>query len=404
MMSQLAAGTRSGKPRFTVLQGVAATPKNVCVTVQYSSHARLLERRCLSTESDRVECSVMEHSFSCAFGYFVSILLLQMVLTSEQFTVSSPRRHQVVMLGTHAELSCQLSPRQSAEHMQVGWYRDHYQPISVYKKGEELSGKSIQNYMNHTMILKDALGEGKMTLRIHNVSVFDAGQYHCFFKDDDTTEEATVDLKVAAVGVDIQINVEIPDTKGLVVECNSGGWFPQPRMEWRDSRGNVIPASSKVFSEDGNGLLHLKMSVLLETSTHGPVTCCLLNPVTQQEKRAGIVLPDILIKLEYMSTITCINSWLLIYLFIMHVLLYFRSKVVQDKCPVLFEILFEWLPFLTHASIFPIYWKLWNRGSVLEGLAPLYNTWMCDISVVVSTLITFFTILIFYLFYTLKGK
>lgn len=94
-----------------------------------------------------------------------------------------------------------------------------------------------------------------------------------------------------ALGLDIQINVHVPDTKGLVVECNSGGWYPQPQMKWRDSRGNVIPASSKTFSEDGAGLLHLKTSVLLKNSTHGPITCCFHNPVTSQEKRASIVLP-----------------------------------------------------------------------------------------------------------------
>lgn len=95
-----------------------------------------------------------------------------------------------------------------------------------------------------------------------------------------------------ALGLNIQINVLVPDTKGLMVECNSEGWYPQPQMNWRDSKGNVIPASSKIFSEDQAGLLHIKTSVLLKNSTHGPVTCCFHNTVTGQEKRASIVLPS----------------------------------------------------------------------------------------------------------------
>lgn len=94
-----------------------------------------------------------------------------------------------------------------------------------------------------------------------------------------------------ALGLEIQINVQVPETKGLMVECNSGGWYPQPKMNWRDSRGNVIPASSKIFSEDRAGLLHLKTSVQLKNSTHGSITCCFYNSVTSQEKRASIVLP-----------------------------------------------------------------------------------------------------------------
>lgn len=94
-----------------------------------------------------------------------------------------------------------------------------------------------------------------------------------------------------ALGLDIQINVQVSDTKEIMVECNSQGWFPQAQMQWRDSRGNVIPPLSKIFSQDEAGLLHLKMSILLKNNTHGPVTCGFYNPVTGQEKRAGIVLP-----------------------------------------------------------------------------------------------------------------
>ena len=95
----------------------------------------------------------------------------------------------------------------------------------------------------------------------------------------------------SALGLDIWINVQAPDAKGCMLECNSGGWFPSPQMEWRDSRANVIPHSSKSSSVDGAGLLHLKMSVLLKNSTHSPVTCCVCNPVTGQEKRAGVIVP-----------------------------------------------------------------------------------------------------------------
>ncbi|XP_066228263.1 selection and upkeep of intraepithelial T-cells protein 1-like [Saccopteryx leptura] len=361
-------------------------------------------RTCLNFEWIKSYSGVMESPFSFVSGYFATILLLQMVLTSEQFTVSSSRSHQVVMVGGHAELGCQLSPPQSAEHMQVGWYRDHYQLVSVYKKEKELSEKSAQNYMNRTVFLKDALKEGRMTLRIHNISVSDEGKYHCFFKDGGTSEEASMDLKVAALGLDIQINVQVLDKKGLMVQCNSEGWFPQPRMQWRDSRGNIIPASSKIFSLDGAGLLHLNMSVLLEDNSHGSVTCCLLNPVTGQEKRAGIALPDILFKPEFTLTMSCMNVCLLMYFITVQGLLYFRPKVLQDKYPILFEIVFECLPFLIHSIIFFVYWKCWNRVFGLDDLALFYSTWTHDMVVILTTLMIFFTLLIFGLLYTLRDS
>ncbi|XP_019480291.1 PREDICTED: putative selection and upkeep of intraepithelial T-cells protein 1 homolog [Hipposideros armiger] len=342
----------------------------------------------------------MEPSFSSVSGYFVAIFLLQMVVpTSEHFTVSSSRSHQVVMVGEHVELSCQLSPPQSAEHMNVGWYRDHYsQLVQEYEHGKKISGGNTQDYMNRTVLLKDALGVGRMTLRIYNISIFDEGQYHCFFKDGDTYEEAIMDLKVAALGLDMHINLQPSGTNEFMVECSSGGWFPKAEMEWRDSRGNMIPSSSKIFFQDADGLLHLKMSVLLKNNTDHSVTCCFRNPVTGQEKRAGVVLPDILF-----NSSVYMHLWLLVYLIIVPGLLILRIKVAQNKRCIL--LLVECFFILVPVLIFPVYWIIRNRVSVsvLEDLSPFYSTWMYDMSYILSVLMCFFTILIFGLLCTLKG-
>lgn len=91
--------------------------------------------------------------------------------------------------------------------------------------------------------------------------------------------------------MDIQMTVQVPDTGGFLIECNSGGWLPHTEMKWIDSKGNAIPQASKHSFQDGTGFFNLKMSVFLRNSTHGPVTCCFSNPVTGQEKRASIVIP-----------------------------------------------------------------------------------------------------------------
>ena len=92
-----------------------------------------------------------------------------------------------------------------------------------------------------------------------------------------------------AMSLEMQILVHPPNTKGLLVECNSGRWFPQPQMEWRDSRENIIPPSSKSHSQDTDKLFNMKMTLLIQ-STHGNITCYLRNPVTGQEEKTSIVL------------------------------------------------------------------------------------------------------------------
>ncbi|ELR47597.1 Selection and upkeep of intraepithelial T-cells protein 1, partial [Bos mutus] len=193
-------------------------------------------------------------------------------------------------LGGKVELSCQLSPPQTAEHMEIRWFRNHYKrPVHLYKDGKDLYGETISNYVERTELLTDAIGEGKVTLRIFSVNADDDGTYHCFFKDGDFYEEAITEVKVTATSLETQILVHPPNTKGLLVECNSGGWFPQPQMEWRDSREETIPPSSKSHSQDTDKLFNMKMTLLIQ-STHGNVTCYLRNPVTGQEEKISIVL------------------------------------------------------------------------------------------------------------------
>lgn len=89
---------------------------------------------------------------------------------------------------------------------------------------------------------------------------------------------------------DIQILLHPPNIKGVMLECHSGGWFPLPLMEWRDSKGEVIPETSKSHSRDGNKLFNMTMALLINTSSHWNVTCYLQNRLTQQEECINIVL------------------------------------------------------------------------------------------------------------------
>ncbi|XP_058426764.1 putative selection and upkeep of intraepithelial T-cells protein 1 homolog [Marmota monax] len=338
---------------------------------------------------------MMAPATSSFSGYFMAILLLQMeMLTSEQFTVRSSASHRVVTVGAQTEFSCQLWPPQNALHMEVGWFRNQSSPL-VYLPAneEERSGESTQNSANPTLFLKDALEEGKISLRIYNISIFDGGLYHCFFRDGDTYEEATVDLRVAAIGTDIQISVQVSDTEGLLVECDSGGWFPQAEMTWRDSSGNTIPHSSKYYSQDGTGLLHLKMSVLLKNSTHGPVTCCFYNPATGQEKRAGIVISDILLKSKCMFWSATIALMYAIIMIPVLALQCCRKRVLQNR-RTCFQVVLQGLPLVLHVAFLPLYFRFRSRGFISDDLYSLYCGWIWDLCIMLTVLMVFFSVLI----------
>ena len=69
-------------------------------------------------------------------------------------------------------------------------------PVHLYKDGKDLYGETISDYMERTELLTDAIGEGKVTLRIFSVNADDDGIYHRFFKDGDFYEEAITEVTV----------------------------------------------------------------------------------------------------------------------------------------------------------------------------------------------------------------
>lgn len=101
-------------------------------------------------------------------------------------------------VGGQAELSCQLSPPRSAQHMEVGWFKGNQSKlIYLYKGGHEVNGESAPEYVDRTEFVEEAISVGKVTLRLHNISISDNGPYQCSFKDSDFSDMAGMNLSVA---------------------------------------------------------------------------------------------------------------------------------------------------------------------------------------------------------------
>ncbi|XP_058516843.1 selection and upkeep of intraepithelial T-cells protein 8-like [Ochotona princeps] len=139
--------------------------------------------------------------------------------TSEKLMVTMPMEHMVVIAGEQAELTCQLSPPHSAELMQIHWFMgDHSKPVYLYKGGQEANEEADPEYVGRVEFVKEAIGDGQVTLRINNISISDEGSYQCSFEDNGFSDMASMNLSVAATGLDTQIRVHAHDTKELLVE------------------------------------------------------------------------------------------------------------------------------------------------------------------------------------------
>ncbi|XP_053432649.1 putative selection and upkeep of intraepithelial T-cells protein 1 homolog isoform X3 [Nycticebus coucang] len=281
---------------------------------------------------------------SCSLsGYLVTILLQITALTSAQFVVHGTVKPVVATPGEQVDLHCQLSPPQNASLMEVRWFRDRYtQPVYLYQGGKDMYIEIIKEYVERTEFLKQSIEEGKVTLRIYNISPSDAAKYHCFFKNSDFYEEAIMDLKVAALGLEIQIQVNNTDRKEIMLTCKSGGWFPKPQIQWTDSNRQKIPLSSESYSQDESKLFHITTTVNLTDSSKESVTCHFLNPVTGQEKWTSIELSDLsrpwnsykMFVLMIMGIVTFMVTNVTYLSFIMKGPDFPSSKVIREACYV----------------------------------------------------------------------
>jgi butyrophilin len=82
-----------------------------------------------------------------------------------------------------------------------------------------------------------------------------------------------------------------PEEDGIQVLCSSGGWFPKPKVQWRDTVGMKLPSLPESQTQDGDGLFYVETSIVVTDRFLGNVTCSIQNPLSGQEKASAIFLP-----------------------------------------------------------------------------------------------------------------
>ncbi|XP_056305201.1 butyrophilin-like protein 3 [Danio aesculapii] len=176
-------------------------------------------------------------------GFVCLTLLILSGITdsiSERFDVVGPAYPVFAGAGEDVLLTCSVKLKTSVVDMRVEWYRTDLSGalVHLYEDHEDRNTEQIQSYRGRTELNHQLLQTGNASLRLSAVKVSDEGRYKCLIKSISWFDDATVDVKVEAVGSPPVITVDGFDRSGgLHLQCEAEGWYPEPDLEWLESEG-----------------------------------------------------------------------------------------------------------------------------------------------------------------------
>lgn len=73
---------------------------------------------------------------------------------------------------------------------------------------------------------------------------------------------------------------------GIHVVCESAGWYPEPRVLWRDLSGQRLAPAMEKISQQADGLFDTHIAAVITDASNQNLSCSVLNPRLGQEKTA----------------------------------------------------------------------------------------------------------------------
>ncbi|CAM5090657.1 unnamed protein product [Natator depressus] len=227
-------------------------------------------------------------------GYIMFFIILSgHKVDSAQFKVIGPDHPVMATAGEDIVLPCRLSPRVSAESMEVRWYRSQfYALVHLYRDGDTQNERQMPEYQGRTEFLRDDIANGSVALRIRHVRPSDEGQYRCFFRSSVFHEESLLELKVAGLGSAPLISVEGYQDGGIQMVCRSAGWYPEPEVQWRDPSGQALTSLSETKPRGANGLFETQSSIIITETSNQSLSCHIRNALLNQEKESTVYIAE----------------------------------------------------------------------------------------------------------------
>ncbi|XP_053272059.1 butyrophilin subfamily 1 member A1 [Pleuronectes platessa] len=220
---------------------------------------------------------------------------LSSAASASKSLVVSVRSSVLEQLGRETTLPCWLNPPQSAEALEVQWFRNDplNTPILLYYN-KKMYGIQDASYEGRALFgLKDAasggLAAGDVSLKLLNVGIEDEGDYTCYVSSGQHSDRGSVSLNLTGTGTTPHLSMVWNEENLVNLSCGSEGWYPRPKLQWADHKQILTPKSLE-YSKVSSGLVSVHSWVLVPSSSE--VSCSVgLSDVDMKEARVRLEIP-----------------------------------------------------------------------------------------------------------------
>ncbi|KAM6960406.1 butyrophilin subfamily 3 member A2-like [Tautogolabrus adspersus] len=258
-----------------------------------------MEASFLVGEKKDQQASRMHH-----MTFFITFLLLLPQRCEGLLEVIGSPLPILAIVGDDIILPCHLKPAINAASETVEWTRPDLEPrfVHVWRSGQELLDAQHPSYEGRTSLFINELKNGNISLKLSKVRLSDKGKYRCFLPTSD--KHSTIELVFGSVSLP---TVSISKaSSGVVLQCESEGWYPEPEVLWQDSEGILLSAGSTETVRGPDGLYTVSSKVTVERRPNNMFTCRVTQNNINQTREAHIHVPDelFMVQSSYIILIT----------------------------------------------------------------------------------------------------
>ncbi|XP_042615292.1 hemicentin-2-like isoform X2 [Cyprinus carpio] len=209
----------------------------------------------------------------------IIVLLTLLIETSVSLTVKVPPDPVVAHVGSTVTLPCWISPPESAEALEIRWYRhDQFNnPVLLFNYGkiQDVQEKQYRNQSSLTLRSDQSGGlkDGDVSLQLEKLRVQDDGSFRCYVSGENSYSSEEVFLKITALGSAPVLSPRPLDDGRVNISCRSSGWYPKPSITWTSDEGRALGPGGTSHSRGADEMFSVHSWTAVSLSDAQQVSC-----------------------------------------------------------------------------------------------------------------------------------